>query len=186
MDFKKWLQIFLINASLGDIEVYNFSADQSWYNNTKWVIVPFSSVTQSWLTLRCHGLHNFRLPVHPQLLELAQIHVHWVNDAIQLSHLLSSPSLPAFNLSQHQGLFKWVSSSHQMAKVLSFSFSFSLSNEYSGLVSFRMDWLDLSAVQGTLKSLLQQHSSKASILWRSAFLIVQLSYPYMTTGKTIA
>ena len=71
-------------------------------------------------------------------------------------------------------------------KYWSFSFSISTSNEYSGLISFRMDWLDLLAVQGTLKSLLQHHSSKASILWRSAFFIVQLSHPYMTTGKTIA
>ena len=83
-------------------------------------------------------------------------------------------------------LFRWVSSLHQVAKVLSFSFSISPSNEYSGLISFRMDGLDLLAVQGTLKSLLQHHSSKASILWCSAFFIVQFSHPYMTTGKTIA
>ena len=80
---------------------------------------------------------------------------------------------------------KRVSSSHQVAKVLEFSFNISPSNEYSGLLSFRMDWLDLLAVQGTLKSLLQHHSSKASILQRSAFFIVQLSYPYMTTGKIL-
>ena len=83
-------------------------------------------------------------------------------------------------------LFRWVSSLHQVAKVLSFSFSISPSNEYSGLISFRMDWLDLLAVQGTLKSLPQHHSSKASILRHSAFFIVQLSHLYMTTGKTIA
>ena len=77
-------------------------------------------------------------------------------------------------------------SSGQVAKVWSFSFSISPSNEYSGLISFRMDWLDFLAVQGTLKRLLQPHSSKASILLRSAFFIVQLSHPYMTTGKTIA
>ena len=125
-------------------------------------------------------------PVHHQLLELTQTHVHPVTDAIQLSHPLSSPSLPAFNLCQHQGLFKWVSSSHQLAKYWSFSFSISLSNKYSGLIAFRMDWLHLLAVQGTLKSLLQHHSSKASILQCSAFFIVQLYDPYMTTGKTIA
>ena len=126
------------------------------------------------------------LPVHHQLLEFTQTHVHWVSDAIQTSHPLSSTFPPAFNPSQHQGLYKWVSSSHQVAKYWSFSFSISPSNEHSGLISFRMDWLDLLAVQGTLKSLLQHHSSKASILSCSAFFIVQLSYPYITTGKTIA
>ena len=126
------------------------------------------------------------LPVHHQLPEVTQIHVHWVSDAIQPSYSLSSPSPPAFNLSQHQGLFKWVSSSHQVAKVLEFSFNISPSNEHSGLISFRMDWLDLLAVQGTLKSLLQHHGSKASILRHPAFFILQLSHSYMTTGKTIA
>ena len=96
------------------------------------------------------------------------------------------PSPPAFNLSQHQGLFKWVSFSHQVAEVWSFSFNISPSNEYSGLISFRMDWLDLLVVQETLKSLFQHHSSKASIFWCSAFFIGQLSHPYMTPGKTIA
>ena len=128
------------------------------------------------------------LPVHHQLPESTQTHVHWVGDTIQPSHPLLSPFSPALNLSQHQGLFKWVSSWHQVAKVLEFhvNFSISPSNEHSGLISFRIDWLDLLAVQGTLKSLLQHHSSKASILQRSAFFIVQLSHPYMTTGKTIA
>ena len=126
------------------------------------------------------------LPVHHQLPEFTQTHVHWVGDAIQPSHPLLSPSPPTLSLSQHQGLFRWVSSSHQVAKVWSFNFSISLSNEYPGLISFRMDWLDLLAVQGTLKSLLQHHSSKASVLWCSAFFIVQLSHPYMTKGKTIA
>ena len=105
---------------------------------------------------------------------------------MQPSHPLSSPSPPALDLSQHQGLFKWISSSHQVAKVLEFRFSISPCNEYSGLISFRMDWLDLLAIQRTLKSLLQHHSSKASILWLSAFFIVKLSHPHMTTGKTIA
>ena len=102
------------------------------------------------------------------------------------SHPLWSPSPPALNLSQHQSLFKWVSASHQVAKYWSFSFNISPSSEHPGLISFRMDWLDLLAVQGTLKSLLQLHSSKVSILRRSAFFIVQLSHPYMTTGKTIS
>ena len=129
------------------------------------------------------------LPVHHQLPELAQTHVHWVSDAAtQPSHPLSSPFPPSFSLSQHQDLFKWVSSSHQVAKVWSFSFNISPSNEYSGLISFRkkVDCLDLLSVQGTLKTLLQHHSSKASIPWYSAFFTVQLSHPYMTTGKTIA
>ena len=124
--------------------------------------------------------------VHHQLPKLTQTHVHRVYDAIQPAHPLSSPSPPAFNLSQHQGLFQWVSSSHQWPKYWSFSFNISPSNEYSGLISFRMNWLDFLAVQGTLKSLLQHHSSKASILRHSTFFMVQLSYLYMTTGKTIA
>ena len=119
------------------------------------------------------------------LREFTQTHVHWVSDAISTSHPLSSLS-PVFSLCQHQGLFQWVNSSYQVAKVWSFSFSISPSNEYSELISFNMDWLDLFAVQGALKSLFQHHSSKASILWCSAILMVQLSHPYMTTGKTIA
>ena len=148
----------------------------------------FASVTQSCLTLwDPMNRSTPGLPVHHQLPEFTQTHVHWVSDAIQPSHPLSSPSPPAFNLSQYQGLFKWVSSSHQVAKVLEFfSFSISPSSEHPGLISFRMDWLDLLAVQGTLKSLLQHYSSKASILWHSAFFVVQLSHPHMTTGKTIA
>ena len=149
-------------------------------------IIQFSSVAQSCPTL-CHPMNCSTpgLPVHQQLPEFTQTHVHQVGDAIQPSHPLLSPSSPALNLSQHQGLFKWVSSSHQVAKVLEFSFSISPSNEYSGLISFRIDWLDLE-VQGTLNSLFEHHSSKASILWCSAFFIVQLSHPYMTAGKTIA
>ena len=122
------------------------------------------------------------LVVH-YLPEFAQTHVHWVSGAIQPSHPLSSPSPPAFNLLEHQGLFQWVGSSHQVAKVLKLQLP---SNEYSGLISFRMDWFDLLAVQGTLKSLFQYHSSKASVLQYSAFFMVQLSHLYMTTGETIA
>ena len=125
------------------------------------------------------------LPVHHQLLKLTQTHVHRVGEAIQPCHPMPSPSPPTFNLSQHQDLFQWVGSSY-IRWPNYWSLSISPSNEYSGLISFRMDWLNLPAVQGTLKSLLQNHSSKASILWRSAFFIVQLSHPYMTTGKTIA
>ena len=126
------------------------------------------------------------LPVHHQLPESTQTHVHWVSDAIQPSHPLSSPSPPALNLSQHHGLFKWVSSSHQVAKVLEFQLQHQSFQWIFRMISFRMDWLDLLAVQGTLKSLLQYHSPKASILWCSAFYTVQFSRSYMTTGKTIA
>ena len=98
------------------------------------------------------------------------------------SHPLSSPSAPAFNLSPHQGLFKRVSSLYQVAKYWSFSFNISPFSEHPGLISSTMDWLDLLAVQGTLTSL-QHHSSKASILQCTAFFTVQLSHPYMTTGK---
>ena len=125
------------------------------------------------------------LLVHHQLPEFTQTYVHWVSDAIQPSYLLSFPS-PAFSHSQHQGLFQWVCSFTSGGQSISFSFSISPSNDYSGLISFRMDWLDLLAVQGTLKSLLQHHSSKASVLRSSIFLMVQLSHPYMITGKTIA
>ena len=149
-----------------------------------WRSVQFSSVAHSCPTL-CDPMNRSMpgLPVHHHLLEFTQTHVHWVSDAVQPSHLLSSPSLPALNLSQHQGLFKWVSFSHQVSKYWSFSFNISPSSEHPGLISFRMDWLDLLAVQETLKSLLQHHSSKASILWCSAFFTVQLSHPYMTTEK---
>ena len=125
-------------------------------------------------------------PVHHQLPELTQTHVHWVGDAIQPSHPLLSPSPPAFNLSQHQGLSHETILPIRWAKYWSFSFGISPSSEYSGLISFRIDWLDLLAVQGTLKTLLQHHSSKASILWRSVLFIVWLSHSYLTTGKTIA
>ena len=137
-----------------------------------------SSVVQLCLTL-CGSTDCLTpgFPVHYQFLEFTQTHIHWVSDAIQPSHPLSCPSPPAFNLSQDQGFFKWVTTLHQCPKWYSCSFSISPSNEYSGLISFRMDWLDLLAVHGTLKSLLQHHSSKASILWLSVFFIVQLSHP---------
>ena len=108
--------------------------------------VQFSSVVQLCPT-PCNPMDCSTpgLPVHHQLLELAQTHVHCISDAIQLSHPLSSPSPLTFNPSQHQGLFQWLSSSHQVAKILSFNFSISPSNEYWGLISFRMDWLDLLA-----------------------------------------
>ena len=126
------------------------------------------------------------LAVYHQLPEFTQTHVHLVSDAIQPSHPLSSPSPPAPNPSQNQGLFQWVNSSHEVAKILEFQLQHHPSNEHPGLISFRMDYLDILAVQGTLKSLLQHHSSKASLLQHSAFFTVQLSHPYLTTGKTIA
>ena len=125
-------------------------------------------------------------PVHHQLLELAQTHVHQDGDAIQPFHPLSSLSLPAFNLSQHQ-FFSSESVLHiRWPKYCSFSFSISPSNEYSGLISLRIDWFDLLSVQGTFRSLLQHNSSKTSIFQSLAFFIVQLSHPYRTIGKTIA
>ena len=147
--------------------------------------VQFSSVPQSCPTL-CDPMNcsMLGLPVHHQLQEFTQTHVHWVSDAIQSSHPMSFPSPPAFNLSLHQGLLNVLRI--RWPKHWSFSFSISPSNEYPRLISFRMDWLDLLAVQGTLKNILQRHSSKASILWRSAFFTVQFSHPYLTTGKTIA
>ena len=135
-------------------------------------------------SLQPHGLQHIRLLVHHQLPEITQTQVHCLGDAIQPSHPLSSPSPPAFSLSQHQGLFYESVLCIRWPKY--WSFSISPSNEYSGLISFRMDWLDLLAIQGTLKSLLQHHSAKASILHHSALFIVQLSHPYMTTGKTTA
>ena len=149
--------------------------------------VQFNSVAQLCLTL-CNSMNRSTpgLPVHHQLPEFTQTHVHRVGDAIQPAHPLSSPSLPALNSSQHQGLSNESALCIRWPKYCSFSFNISPSNEHSGLISFRMDWLDLPAVQGTLKSLLQHHSSKASILRPSAFFTVQLSHPYMITGKSIA
>ena len=122
--------------------------------------------------------------------ECVQIHFHWVCDGTWPSHPLP-PSFPfAFNLSQHQCLFQWVGSGHQVTlhirwpKYCSFSFGISPSSEYSRLISFRIDWFDLLAVQGTLKSL--NHNSKSTTICCSAFFMVQLSHPYMTAGKTIA
>ena len=132
----------------------------------------FSSVTQSCITL-CEPMNCSTpgLPVHHQLLESTQTRVHWVGNAIQPSHPMPSPSPTALNLSQHNDLFQWVSSLHQEAKILEFQLHHQPSNEHPGLMYFRMDWLDFLAVQETLKSLLQHHSSEASILRCSAFLI---------------
>ena len=123
---------------------------------------------------------------HHQLLELSQTHVHQVSDAIQPSHPLLAPLLSPSNFPSIRVFSSESALCIRWPKSWSFSFSISHSNEYSWLISFRMDWLDLLAVQGTLKSLLQHHSAKASVLCHSAFFIVQLSHPYMTTGKAIA
>ena len=143
---KSGIWDFISGSKMRYIAGHQLSADLK--QRTFYVIIQFSSGTQSCPTL-CDPMNCSMpgLPVHHRLPEFTQTHAHWVGDAIQPSHPLSSPSPPAFNLSQHQGLFKWVSSS-------SFSFSISPSNEYSGLIFLRMDWLDLLAVQGTLKSLL--------------------------------
>ena len=135
--------------------------------------IQFSSVAHSCPTL-CDPMNHRMpgLPIHHQLLESTQTHVHWVSDAIQPSHHLSSPSPPALNLFQHQGFSNESTLHIRWSKYWVFSFNISPSNEHSELISFRMDWLELLAVQGTLKSLLQHHSSKASILRRSAFFIV--------------
>jgi len=141
------------------------------------------SVAQLYLTL-CDPMDcsTSGFPILHHFLELVQTHVHWVSDAIQPSHPLSSllssifPSIRVFS-NESAFHFRWPKY---------WSFSISPSNEYSWLISFRMDWLDLLAVEETLKSLLQHHSSKASILWHSAFFMVQLSHPYMNTGRIIA
>ena len=166
------------------------------------------SVAQSCLTL-CDPMNCSTpgFPVLHHIPEFVQTHVHWVSDVIQPSHPLSSSSPPALNLSQSfpssrsfptSQLFvsgegdqgrrshTYIHFTFSSLNYPCFSFSISPSSEYSGLISFRIDRFDLLAVKGTLKNLFQQHSSKATILWHSTFFTVQLSHPYMTTGKTIA
>ena len=151
------------------------------------VSVQFSSVAQSYPTL-CDPMNCSTpgLPVHHQLPEFTQTHVHRMGDAIQPSHPLLSPSPPAPTPPSIRVFSNESTLRMRWPKYWNFSFSISPSKEHPGLISFRMDWLDLLAVHGTLKSLLQHHSSQASILWCSTFFTVQLSHPYMTTGKTIA
>ena len=149
-----------------------------------WFWVQFSSVAQ--MSTLCDPMNHSTpgLPVHHQLLEFTQTHVYRVSDGIQPSHPLPSPSPPAPIPPSIRVFFN--ESTLHMRGPKYCSLSISPSNEHPGLISFRMDWLDLLAVQGTRKSLLQHHSSKASILQHSAFFTVQLSHLYMTTGKTIA
>ena len=185
--FSKLFEIFFPNAF--DPRSVEFMDAEDWQlfppvPSYKHRENQFSSITQSCPTLGDPmDCSTPGFPVNHQLPELAQTHIHQVCDAIQPSHPLLSASHPAVNLSQHQGLFQWVSSSHQVAKVLelqlqhqSFQWIFRTDFLYDGLV-------ESLAVQGTFKSLIQHHSSKASILQCSAFFIVQLSHPYMTTGK---
>ena len=159
-----------------------------WQNRTVLTFssVQFSSVAQSCLTLCDHmNCSTLALPVHQQLPESTQTHVHWMmpsNHLILCRPLLLLPSIfPSIRVFSNESVLRI-----RWPKYWSFNFNISPTNEQLGLISFRMDWLDLFAVQGTLRSLLQHHSSKASILLCSAFFIVQLSHPYMTTGKTIA
>ena len=148
----------------------------------------FSSVAQ-WCPTLCDPMDCSTpgLPVYHQLPEFTQTHVHWVGDAISNHLILCYPLLllpsifPSIRVFSNESALciRW-------PKYWSFSFNITPSNEYPGLISFRMDWLDCLPVQGTLKSLLQHHSSKASVLWCSVFFIVQLSHPCMTTGKAMA
>ena len=179
-----WIQ-FCVTSSIYKIlpeklQVNSLCSCSGYKYNLKMFYCPYaiysqsvSSVTQSCPTL-CDPMYcsTSGFTVHHQHLEVTQTFVHWVSDAIQPSHPLLSPCPPTFNLP-----IRWPKY---------WRFGISPPNEYSGLISFKIDWLDLLAVQGTLRSLLQHQSSKASILWCSAFFIVQLSHPYMTTGKTIA
>ena len=166
------------------------SPGHSWHT-TFYILYPwiyYSQFSHSVVSTLCDPMDcsMLGLPDHHQLPEFTQTHVHWVGDAIQPSHPLSSPSPPALNLSRIRVFSNESALRIRWPKYWSFSFSISTSSEYSGLISFTMDWLDLLAIQGTCKSLLQHHSSKASILWHSAFFIVQISHLYMTIGKTNA
>ena len=164
-----------------------FTGTYAIFYNITLLSVLFNSVTQSCPTLCDLMNHRMAGPsVHHQLPESTQIHVHRVSDVIQPSHPLSSTPLQAVNPSQHQGFYYESALCIRWSKYSSFNFNISPSNEYPGLIAFRMGWLDLLADQGTLKSLLQHHTSKGSILWHSALFIVQLSHPYIITGKTIA
>ena len=180
--FSNWLfnepRFLLFNLSAAQVRTYYvLKCDNFYYDD------QFSSVVSDSLWL--HGVQHARPPRPSPTPEFTETHVHWVSDPIQPSHPLSSPSPPALNLSQHQIFLNESGLCIRWPKYWSFRFNISPSNECLGLISFRMDWLDLLAVQGTLKSLLQHHSSKASILQHSAFFIVQISHPNIDTGKTI-
>ena len=165
---------------------YQYDSRQDMAQKLSLLSVQFSSVTQLCPTF-CNPMACSMpgFPVHHQLPELTQTHVHWVMVMPSNRLILCHPLLPLPSIFPSIRIFSNESVLHIRWPEY-WSFSFSLSNEYSGLISFRIDWFDLLAVQGTLKSLLQHHSSKASVLQCLAFFMVQLSHPYMTTGKTIA
>ena len=178
MTFGILLMLLIFNSS---------SVDRDYNTSSNYLKLLFRSVQSLSCVTLCNPINCSTpgLPVHHQLPEFTQTHVHWVgklsNHLILCCPLLLSSTFPSIKVISNESAhcIRW-------PNYWSFSFSISPSNEHSGLISFRMDWLDLLAVQGTLKILLHNHSLKASILWHSAFFIVQLSHPYMTTGKTIA
>ena len=176
--------LFLFRGFPLGTPINNFSIRSTGHNMSS---IQFSSVAQSCPTL-CDPMNCSTpgLPVHHQLPEFIQTHLHRVSDAIQPSHPLLSPSPPASNPPSIRVFSNESTLRMRWPKYWSLSFSTIPSKEIPGLISFRMDWLDLLAVQGTLKSLLQHHTAEAAILQHSTFFTVQLSHPYMTTGKTIA
>ena len=169
----------VVKQTMEEPEAHTQASDQ--------LLSSVQPIAQSCPTL-CHPMNcsTTGFSVHYQLLELAHTLFHQIGDAIQSSYPMLSPSPPAFKLFQHQGLFYEPTLSIRWPKYWSFSFSISPSNEYSGLISFRVNWFYLLAIQGTIKSLLQHHSSKASILQLSVCFKIQLSHPHKTTRKTIA
>ena len=161
----------MLSVMIFAISLDTFTSEQS-LSHVRLFVTPWSTSLQASLSIPC-----FR-----SSLKLMSIESVMPSNHLILCHPLLLPSImPTISVFSNESVIyiKW-------PKHWSFSFSISPSSEYSELISFRIDWLNLLAVQGTLKSLLQHHSSKASILWHSAFFIVQLSHPYMTTGKTIA
>ena len=183
---KFWVKTTYASELFNDL--FSNCLDFIWifiYDKESLLLFSCSVVSDS---LRPHGLQHARLPCSSPSLRACSDPCHRVDAATQPSRPLSSPCL-AISLSQHQGLRVFASELAlpiRWRKYWNFSFSLSPSSEYSGLISFRIDWLDLLAVQRTLRSLLQHHSSEASVLWYSALFIVQLSHPYLTTGKILA
>ena len=190
VSLSAWEHIYIVPGFLVTLpqdRKWGLSCRSTTWSVHRWKKSQFSSVAQSCPTL-CDPMDCSRpgFPVHHQFPEFTQSHVHWVGDAIQPSHPLLSCSSPAsiypsIKVFTNESVFRI-----RWSKYWGFSFSINPFNEYSGLISFRRDWFDLLAAQGALKSFLQCYSSKASILWYSAFFMVQFSHPYVITGKTIA